>query len=173
MPTEGMEAQNWNNRIWEEKHKDIPFPRGESSNRGFWKLLWDVITTGRESGWPGAYLAWEELRHLCVHFSIVWRTLIPGKHCLKSRVPIVPCVMEPLRNRQPAHPVLPRDSRGGMQGHVLVPICVGHRGVRQKGHESSRDNKEPFCLKYTVLGSSPKLSMAGSLVLRPWSLQRI
>lgn len=76
-------------------------------------------------------------------------------------------------NAMRTHPLLPRDSRGGMQGHVLVPICVGHRGVRQKGHESSRDNKEPFCLKYTVLGSSPKLSMAGSLVLRPWSLQRI
>lgn len=71
-----MEAQNWSNRIREEKHKDTPFPKGESSNRGFWKLLWDVITTGSDSRWPGAYLAWEELRHLYVYFSIVWWTPI-------------------------------------------------------------------------------------------------
>lgn len=80
------------------KHKDTPFPISPS-NRGFWKLLWDVITTDRESRWPGAYLAWEDFRHLCVHFSVVWQTLVTGKHCLKSRAPIAPCVIEPLRNR--------------------------------------------------------------------------
>lgn len=53
MPTEGMEAQNWSNRIGEERHKDTPFPKGESSNSSFWKLLWDVSPEGQELTLPG------------------------------------------------------------------------------------------------------------------------
>lgn len=78
------------NRVREERparceHQGTPFPKSESSNRDFWKLLWDVITTGMESRWPGAYLTISNLSlgkatPPCVHFPIVWWTLIMGKH---------------------------------------------------------------------------------------------